>query len=157
MKKYLIPLIIICFVFFFLVFIINRKSVTDTKFYLDEDLYNQKNVEVTIKSSELEKLIDKKASFVIFFSMPYCTFDVPCENIFRDVFKKYDTSFYSISFSDIKGTKLNEKIKYAPTFAVFRGGELVAFLDPNSDEDLKMYESKEEFTKWIKKYIYLDR
>ncbi len=157
MKKYFVPLLIIGLVFTFLLFIINRKNMTDTKIYLDDNLYNEKHSEISIKKSKLEKLIKNKSNMVVFFSMPYCTFDVPCENVFKDVFENAGMSFYSISYSDIKGSEINKQIKYAPSIAIFKKGEIIAYLDPNSDEDTKKYESKKEFKSWLSKYVYLER
>ena len=157
MKKYTWTILIILFVFILLLFAGSKEHFTSKKFYLEDNLYNQKQTEILIKKKDLILHQKKKENFIVFFSMPYCSFDIPCETVFNSIFKESNTSFYSIPYSKIKKTSLSKKIKYAPTIAIFKRGKLIAFLDPNSDADSKKYESKKEFKKWLSKYIYLDR
>ena len=45
----------------------------------------------------------------------------------------YNVSFYKMSFVNMKETNLKDKIKYYPSFAIFKDGELVDYLDANND------------------------
>ena len=48
---------------------------------------------------------------------------------------------------------ISENIAYAPSVAVFIEGDLIAFLDPTSDEDTAYYLSLEGFESWIAQYV----
>ena len=47
-----------------------------------------------------------------------------------------------ITFVDIAPIglqKIKDKIKYYPSFAIFKDGEIVDYLDANSEEDIEIY------------------
>ena len=82
---------------------------------------------------------------------------IPCENIFKSVMEEYNISMYSISYKDFKDTYLHDTVKYAPSVIIVDKGEIISYLDPNSDEDYDRYQDTNSFTKWLKKYIQLKR
>ena len=157
MKKYKWLIIALVIIIFGLIFIIDKEELFDKKFHLDRNLYNSKTTLKSINKDKLNSLLRKRSSFVLFISPTFCTSSSPCEDTFEDVFKEKKITLYKIDYTDIKDTKLNEKIKYAPSVAIIRKGKLVAFLDANSSDDKKIYDSSKEFIKWLKKYIYLSR
>ena len=53
----------------------------------------------------------------------------------------------------MKKTNMYNDVKYYPSFAIYKEGELIDFLDAESDEDLNRYKDKEEFEKWFHSYI----
>ena len=56
----------------------------------------------------------------------------------------------------MKETVMYDEVKYYPSFGIFKEGELVDFLDAESDEDLNSYKDKEEFGEWFNGYIQKD-
>ena len=45
------------------------------------------------------------------------------------------------------------EVKYYPSFAIYKDGELIDFLDAESDEDLNRYKDIVEFEQWFNGYI----
>ena len=52
---------------------------------------------------------------------------------------------------------LADSIKYLPSAAIYRQGELIKYLDAESDEDIPFYQSAENFRNWLSKYINLSK
>ena len=57
----------------------------------------------------------------------------------------------------MKNTKFYENVKYAPSVIIIKDGEIVSYLDANSDKDLEKYQDANKFIKWLKEYIYLEK
>ena len=51
-----------------------------------------------------------------------------------------------------KDNSIMETIEYTPSIILYKEGKPVAFLDANSNKDIKYYESVEGLTKWFNKY-----
>lgn len=68
---------------------------------------------------------------------------------------KYEIRFLSIPFENFKNTSFYNKVKYAPSIIIVKKGKVIAYLDANSDDDLRKYQDVDKFSEWIKKYIYL--
>ena len=58
-------------------------------------------------------------------------------------------------FSEFKKTKFYETVKYGPTVIVIQNGNIIAYLDANSNLDLAKYQNANTFESWIKKYIFV--
>lgn len=130
------------------------KMRQDTPFNL-EDNYYDKSVFKEISYDDLNDLRDKKESFVVFVYQPMCATSADFEKVLSDFMKENSLFIYKIAFKDIKETELGEKIKYYPSFLVYKKGELIDFLEADSDEDVAAYTSLEGFTKWITDYVKL--
>ena len=139
----LIPIIIVIF-----------KNMPKQKFYLEDKYYGNSEF-TTIESNDLNKLMNNKESFALFIYQPACVTSSDFEQVLYDFTQSNNIKIYKIAFSDIKNTKLNESIKYYPSFAIFNKGQMVDYLDANSDDDLKYYKSKVEFKKWFTNYVLL--
>ena len=139
----LIPIIIVIF-----------KNMPKQKFYLEDKYYGNSEF-TTIESNDLNKLMNNKESFALFIYQPACVTSSDFEQVLYDFMQSNNIKIYKIAFSDIKNTKLNESIKYYPSFAIFNKGQMVDYLDANSDDDLKYYKSKVEFKKWFTNYVLL--
>ena len=139
----LIPIIIVIF-----------KNMPKQKFYLEDKYYGNSEF-TTIESNDLNKLMNNKESFALFIYQPACVTSSDFEQVLYDFTQSNNIKIYKIAFSDIKNTKLNESIKYYPSFAIFNKGQMVDYLDANSDDDLKYYKSKVEFEKWFTNYVLL--
>ena len=126
------------------------------KFYLDEEYYNEgKYIEVT--KEQISDLKDKKASYILFTYNSYCSFSVPCDNVFENVMKKYNIDVYSIPYEEGKKTYIKDTIKYAPSVLIINKGKIIAYLDPEKNEDVNKFQEEKEFEAWLDKYIYLNK
>lgn len=119
--------------------------------------YNQDNPFLVIENQELNNLIEEKKSFAIFIYQPMCISSNDFEQVLADFTNTYEINFYKIAFSNIKDTTLGEKVKYYPSFAIFKEGKLVDYLEPDKDEDIEYYKSSEGFKKWFTKYVELKK
>ena len=148
MKKILILLTILI--------IITGCKNSNKKIYLDDEYYdNGSYIEIT--KEKLDELQNNKSSYLVFTYNSYCTFKVPCDNIFEEVMKKYNISIYSMPYELIKQTFIHDKVTYAPSIIIINKGNIVTFLDPEKDDDLNKYQDANEFEKWLGKYIYLNK
>ena len=93
-------------------------------------------------------------NYVLFIYNNYCSLPIPCEKIFKEYMDKYDVSFLSMNIDEYKKTGFYSEVKYAPSVLVISNGNIVAFLDAESDDDLGKYQDVNEFETWINNYIY---
>ena len=56
-------------------------------------------------------------------------------------------------WKDVKESSLHEYIKFAPSVAIIRKGEVKAWLQADKDEDGEYFNSAEALQRWIRKYI----
>lgn len=123
-------------------------------FYLEDKYYGaSKSQELELK--DIEDLIVKKESFVVFVYQPLCTTSANFSEIVKSFSKENGLTYYTIAFSEIKDSKTFEYIKYYPSFIIFKDGKMVDFLDAESNEDTEKYKKSSEFSKWFKTYVKL--
>ena len=137
-------LIIVVFLFF---------KFRNTKIYLDNSFYNEGNF-IEVSDDDLNNI--KSKNYVLFTYNNFCSFSVPCEEVFEEFMKKYKIDFLKIKFEKFKNTKYYKSVKYGPSVLVIKNNKIVSYLDAEKDEDIKKYENSDEFEKWIKNYIYLE-
>jgi len=147
-KKIIYIFVIVVFILIAVLFI-NKK---DKKIYLDKKYYNEGNY-IEVDENEINKNND---NYILFTYNNYCSFSVPCDSIFKEFMEKYKIDFLKIKFDKFKNTKYYESIKYGPSIIIIKNNEIIAYLDPESDEDKNKYENSSEFEKWIYNYIYFE-
>lgn len=145
----LLPAIVLLFIILFLV-----QNKEKKPFYLEKQYYEESSM-TEIQMSELNDIIGKKESFLVFIYQPMCITSSNFEGVLNDFLKDYSLHIYKIAFSTIKETTIGKLVKYYPSFAIYRKGEIVAFLKSDKEEDVSSYTSKEGFYKWLTKYVYL--
>lgn len=153
MKKIIIYISIIIVLLLGIFFYLNNKK---EKFYL-EDKYYQTSKYIEGDSNTINKLQEDKESYILFTYLPYCTFEIPCDEVFKEFMDKYNISFYYIPFDEVKKSNLKDTVKYAPSVVLVNNGKVVSYLSADKDEDYNKYQSAEEFESWISKYIYLSK
>lgn len=157
-KKFIISLLLVLIliigVVIFIIFHNNNNLKIDEPFYLEEKYY-EKNDITEIKNDELNKLVDKKESFVVFVYQPLCAASSKFEDVLLDFLEDNQIGIYKIAFSNIKNTNLGKKIKYYPSFIVYYKGKIVDYLRSDKDADIDYFTSKEGFRNWLSKYIRL--
>lgn len=148
---------IIFITFYLLIFLICGSYAVlrikkNNKIELNYTYYNDKGLTDT-SVEELDKLIDRKKSFLLFVYNDFCTFSVPCDNIFDEGSKELNMQILQIPYRDFKGSTLNKTVKYAPTIIIVKDGKVVRYLDAESDSDKKIYQNVKKFKKFILKYV----
>ena len=121
-------------------------------FYLDDKYYNNGDY-ISVTSEK----IDNNGSYLLYTYNNFCALPVHCENIFKEIMEKYKIDVLSIPFDNFKNTDYYNKIKYAPSIIIIKNGEIISYLDANSDKDLEKYQNADKFEEWLKKYIYLEK
>ena len=122
------------------------------KFYLDDEYYNDGKF---IDVEALDELENKK--YILYTNNNVCNFPKPCTNIFEEFMSEYNIDIVTIYYEDFKNTKYYKEVENAPSIIIMNNGKIIDYLDINSEEDEIKYQSVDEFTKWISKYIYLTK
>ncbi len=152
MKKIISAGLVLVFIIAIAITSILKKEVKP--FYLEEDYYKESEM-IDLSIEDLEKLRDEKKSFIVFVHQAGCSNSANFNDVLEEFLEDNNVLIYKVAFSNLKDTDLGEKIKYYPSFMIFKEGELIDFLKANKDEDMKYYESKEEFKNWLTKYVIL--
>lgn len=131
---------------------INQNDGKD-RIYLDNTYYNN-GEQIKVDSDHINNL---EGTYILFTYNNYCTFKISCDMIFESFMDKYDIDFLSIPFEDFKNTKYYETVKFGPSILIIQNGEIINYLDANSDEDLPRYQDVEAFEKWLDNYVYFTK
>lgn len=142
MKKFTI--IIIC--------LFLSACTNSSKFSIEKEYYKDSKY-IDVNSEDIKKLKENKKSFIVFTYNNYCMLEIPCDEIFKKVMNKYNISFLYLPYEEMKNTFIYDEVKLAPSVILIKEGEIVAYLNAESDEDLIKYQDTEEFEKWLTSYI----
>lgn len=123
-------------------------------FLLIDKYYGKKNI-TEIDYQNLRNLIKNKENFAIFVYQPMCITSSDFEEVLNQFLEENPLNIYKIPFSSIKDTDIGEKIKYYPSFIIYKDGKIVDYLEANKDEDVKYYSSKDGFKDWFTRYVRL--
>ena len=123
-------------------------------FDLKDEYYEEGNIS-EIALEDLQDLIENKESFVVSVYLPGCSSCAAFREVLDEFIKDNKLLIYSSQIKDAKQTEIGDKIKYAPSFVVFKEGKVVAYLDAESNDDKSVYETVDNFKTWLTKYINL--
>ena len=118
-----------------------------------EDKYYEKSEYIDLDYSKVDDLIKSKESFVLFIYQPMCTMSSSFEELLDEYMEIRKISIYKMSFTDMKKTELKDTVRFYPSFIIFKDGEVVDFLDADSDEDTKKYKELDAFKEWFESYV----
>ena len=118
-----------------------------------EDKYYKRSEFIDVDHSKVNDLIKSKESFVVFIYQPMCTMSSEFEELLDEYMDIRKISIYKMSFSDMKKTSLKDTVRFYPSFIIFKDGEVVDFLDADSDEDTKKYKEFDAFKEWFESYV----
>lgn len=124
------------------------------KFYF-EDKYYGGNGFINLTIDKYNELIEDKESFGIFVYQPLCVASANFEEILNSYSASNHIQFYKMSFANMKETSLYDDVKYYPSFVIIEDGEVVAYLDAESEDDEDIYKNLDEFNKWFTSYVEL--
>lgn len=125
-----------------------------TKFRPDDNFYTGGQLQ-ELSSAEFEQLIAQHASFVLIAHMEYCPAETPLTTTAEELIHQKNYGFYGLKGDEFKASSLASTIKYLPSAAIFRDGQLVSYLDAESDADIPYYQSATQLENWLNKYIEL--
>lgn len=148
MKKLVLLLITACL-------LITGCKKEESKFSFDEKYYHKSEF-IELEKENLNKLIKDKESFGIFIYQPLCSNSYEFNKVLTEFSKKYQISFYKMSYSNMKETNLGDSIKYYPSLVIFKDGKMIDFLDANSNEDTDYYKTLRGLKKWFSKYVNIE-
>lgn len=106
-----------------------------------------------INTEQLKKIISEKKSFALFIYQPGCITSEDFEKRLASFSENQKVSFEKIKFSDAKGSGLVSELRYYPSVALYRDGELVAFLRTDRNDDMAAYDTEAGFTTWWHRYV----
>lgn len=127
---------------------------SNKQIYLSDKYYNDGEY-IEITNNDLENKKDE--TYILFTYNNYCSFSVPCDEIFKEVMKKYKIDVLSIPFEEFKNSNFHKQVKFAPSVIIVDKGKIVAYLDPESNNDLDKYQDSNKFEEWLDKYIYFNK
>ena len=147
MAKKICFLLLIVIIGLISLLIINNNS---DKIRLSKKYYN-KGEFIKVNSSDIEKL--KNDTYILYTYNNFCSFSIPCEDIFKEFMNKNKIDFISMPIDEFKNTSFYNIVKYAPSVIIIQKNKVIAYLDAESDDDLIKYQDASEFEKWIASYI----
>ena len=145
MKKVLLGIMLIIFLV----------GCTKEKFSLTDKYYDNPSFE-EINKTELKALEKNKESFLIMVYTTGCFSCMDFEKVLTDFTNENNLQVLRINITDIKDTKLANKIKYTPTLVIYHNGKVYQYLDANSDKDTDYYKSTTNLKTWLDGYILLE-
>ena len=62
---------------------------------------------------------------------------------------------YALILSDFSKSEnsISSRVSYSPSMFIYKDGEVLAYLDPGSNDDLPYYQTLEGLSTWFAKYI----
>lgn len=150
-RRILIVLAILLTLFVVLVVLFRVKHA---QFTLDPEYYGISDIQ-TIDAATLNQLISDQKSFGLFVSQPSCQASTDLAKYLNAFTDTYQIKFYEISFSTLRDHNIVPDLRFYPSFVLFRDGEVVDFLEADSDEDTPAYTSADGFVAWFSEYIKL--
>lgn len=124
------------------------------KFDLSSDLFENTELK-EIDAAAYQELIAEKKSFLVLIHMSICPAELPLTDTTKQLIRQNNFTVYSILQDDFKETTLADSIKYLPSMAIIKDGELVTFLDAESNEHLPHYKDPASLKSWVETYVNL--
>lgn len=126
----------------------------------DDSEYNKfYNERLDNVSNYINKLMQDKKSFIITVKEDDTCGDSVEDDTIRtkalDFLNENNIYTYDISSDILIKTDAYKDVKYGPNCIIIKKGKVYTFYDDESDEDLKITESKKATADWIQKYIKL--
>lgn len=145
-RWYLIFCILVCAAIFLFIHVFTKPHFRITKLEKEDYKYAYEEIDKT----KLQEMIDDKKSFIIYTYNAYCSFPVPCKDIFLNGAEELNVKLYGIPFNDSKSII---GLDYGPSVVIFNKGKRMTYLDPELDEDVDRFQKTDSFVEWIKVYV----
>lgn len=125
-------------------------------FSLDSEYYD-KNELIDINSEDLIKLENDKKSFAVFVYTQGCITCYDFEKYLSEFMEENQITLYAISAPEMNKTDIAKYIKYSPSVIIYKNGKILSYLDAESNDDKKYYESTDNFTTWFTKFVIINK
>ncbi len=106
-------------------------------------------------NEELLKLEEEKKTFALYVYIPGCSSCASFYPIVREFANANEIPIYAVDLTDIfkYDNSVSRRISYSPSMFIYENGEVIAYLDPSSDEDLPHYQTLEGLSSWFAQYL----
>ena len=111
---------------------------------------------IVIENPEmLKQMEEEKKTFAAYVYLPGC---VSCASFYpyvKEFSEKNSIDMYAVKLSDFfsEGNSISDRVSYTPSMFIYIDGEVAAYLDPGSNDDLPYYQSTENLEKWFSDHI----
>lgn len=126
-----------------------------TKTFMLDDKYYGASKFIEIDNKEYDKLISEKESFAVFIYQPLCAASSSFKEVLTEFSNKNGITFYKMTQTKMKESKLGETLKYYPSLVIIKDGKIVDYLDANGNEDVEFYKNVSNFSEWFSAYVKL--
>ena len=128
------------------------KSQEPKTFRLENELYGDSEA-IDIKKDDYEKMISEKKSFIVMVDKPDCYTTADMRERMASFPEDMQFKYYRIMWGEAKESSIHDYVKFVPSVAIVRKGEVVDYLDADSDDDTSKYNEAQALQDWIKSYI----
>ena len=119
---------------------------------LDEEYYGKSEI-LDLNKDGYEELIAQKKSFVVMTDETTCVTSKRMRERMLEMPENLHFSYYLLPWRDALASSLHDKVKFMPSIAIIKQGEVIAFLDAESDADKDAYNEPEALQAWLEQYI----
>lgn len=128
----------------------DQRATIDAEYYCSD---NCENRYMELSSSEYERLIVEKKSFIVLIDKGGCNTADRLREFVNNWAAENGLKVYKMDFSDMKETSLHDTVKYYPSVVVVSKGKVVGYMRADSDDDAPAYNDYDAFVKWVKNYL----
>ena len=107
---------------------------------------------IDLSAVEFEKMSAEGRSFLVFVDQTGCATAENLKVFLRDFLKSRGLFGYRMMFSKVKETSLGEVVKYYPSVAIIKNGEIVAHLRADEEEDADKYNNYDAFLNFMNNF-----
>lgn len=107
---------------------------------------------------QLNELENSRKTFAVYVYLPGCASCASFYPVVKEFTETNQIDMYALILSDFAKTSnsISDRVSYTPSMFIFVDGEVVAYLDPGSNEDLPYYETLEGLSTWFGRYIDIE-
>lgn len=106
-----------------------------------------------ITAQEYNTMVAERKNFVVVLHMVVCPAEFPITNSAKQLAHDESLRLYSMVEDEFAQTDLARRIKYLPSVAIIREGDVVDFLDAEADEDLPYYKTAAGLKEWLEQWV----
>lgn len=125
----------------------------------ESDPVNNEDDFIQIENTqELQELEAEKKTFALYVYLPTCSSCASFYPIIDEFVKVNGIQMYAVNLRNVfeDHNSVSERLSYTPSVMIYENGEVKAYLDPGSDEDLPYYKTLEGLTEWFTSHIDLE-
>lgn len=129
-------------------FVSSHVSFLDQRAKISDDFLGKTGLN-KIDKSGYNKLTADKKSAIIFVDSSACHTADRMREWLKEYSKDKKVQIQQMMWSEVQESYLHDKIKYYPSVAIMKEGEIIKTLDTNLDSDAIFYNDKARLIQWI--------